>query len=186
MPVPLILASSSPRRRALLAEYGYDFVVRPAEVLEISPVYLSAGEIVLRNARTKAVAVARDFPEGLVLGVDTVVEFEGAVLGKPQDFAEAAAMLGRLNGCRHAVYSGVWLAQGGQSRGFVEITFVHFHNRSEVRRAAYHARIGPLDKAGAYAAQDDRGEMIRSVEGSFTNVVGLPMERLAKVLEEFV
>ena len=181
----MILASASPRRRALLTEHGYSFTVLPAEVEEIAPAYLSAGEIVLWNARAKAAAIGRRHPESLVLGVDTVVEFEGAVLGKPRDAAAAAAMLARLNGHTHSVYSGVCLLHRARSRSFFEITRVHFHCRNEAERAAYHARIGPLDKAGAYAAQDDRGEMIRAVEGSFTNVIGLPMERLAKVLEEW-
>jgi septum formation protein len=184
---PLLLASASPRRRSLLAEHGYVFTVAPADIEEVSPAHLSPGEIVLCNARAKAACLARHHPRSLVLGVDTVVEFQGEVLGKPRDLAAAKAMLSRLNGQTHAVYSGVWLihAAGRQSHGFVEITRVHFHRRTAARRDAYLARIGPLDKAGAYAAQDDEGEMIRRFEGSFSNVIGLPMERLAKVLEHF-
>lgn len=184
---PVVLASASPRRRDLLREHDYAFTVHPAEVEESAPSHFSPGEVVLRNARAKAVAVAHLHPAALVLGVDTVVEFEGDILGKPRDLDEAEAMLERLNGRSHAVYSGVWLtcAESEQTRGCIEITHVHFHRRSPAERTAYLARIGPLDKAGAYAAQDDRGVMIREVWGSYSNVIGLPMERLARLLERF-
>ena len=182
----LILASASPRRKDLLREYGYEFRVVPAEVLEIAPAHLTAGEVTLRNARAKACAVACIHPEALVLGVDTVVVLDGEIFGKPSDLEKAFAMAKRLNGRSHEVYSGVWLRHGATNweRGFVEITRVHFHRLTDAQIQAYLARIGPLDKAGAYAAQDDRGEFIARVEGSFTNVVGLPMEALAEALFE--
>jgi septum formation protein len=183
----LILASASPRRKDLLREHGYAFRVVPAEVLEIAPAYLSAGEITLRNARAKACAVSSAHPDEVVLGVDTVVVFEGEIFGKPSDWDAAFAMAKRLNGRAHEVYSGVWIrhAATNRERGFVEITRVHFHRLGDAQLRAYLARIDPLDKAGAYAAQDDRGEFIARVEGSFTNVVGLPMEALAEALKEF-
>jgi septum formation protein len=184
---PLILASASPRRRALLQEHGYVFRVVPADVSEIAPPHLSPREITLFNARAKAHAVARTHPEALVLGVDTVVEFDGEIFGKPSDLRAALAMVKRLNGKAHEVYSGVWLCHGPgrREKGFVEITRVHFRLLTDAQLRAYLARIGPLDKAGAYAAQDDNGELIARVEGSFTNVIGLPMEALAEALREF-
>ena len=188
MPLPpLILASASPRRRTLLQEHGYTFSVEPADVAESAPPHLTPGEITLRNARAKAHAVARNHPEALVLGVDTEVVFEGEVFGKPADLDAALAMVKRLNGRAHAVYSGVWLCHrhGRRDEGFVEISRVHFRTLTDAQIRAYHARIGPLDKAGAYAAQDDHGELIERVEGSFTNVIGLPMEALAAALSEF-
>jgi septum formation protein len=179
----LILASTSPRRRSLLSEYGYDFqAVSPAGVEEVAPAHFSPGETVLRNARAKALAVAQEHREALVIGVDTEVFFEGRVLGKPADMRGAEAMLGRLNGQVHEVFSGVWLQGPKGTHGFVEVTRVHFHRRTPAERKRYLARIGPLDKAGAYAAQDDNGEMIARVEGSYTNVIGLPMERLIEEL----
>lgn len=179
----LVLASTSPRRRALLAEHGYHFeVVAPSGVEEIAPPDLSPAETVLANARAKARAVANQRPDAVVLGVDTEVFFEGRVLGKPRDMDDAFTMISRLNGCSHEVYSGCCLIEQGLERTFVEITRVHFHKRSETELRAYHARIGPLDKAGAYAAQDDNGEMIARFEGSFSNVIGLPMEALAREL----
>ena len=177
----LILASTSPRRRLLLAEHGYRFeVVAPYGVEEIAPLDLSPGDTVLANASAKARAVVR--PDAAVLGVDTEVFFEGRVLGKPRDMDDAFAMLSRLNGRSHEVYSGCWLIHDGTERGFVEITRVHFHQRTDSELRAYLARIHPLDKAGAYAAQNDNGEMIARFEGSFTSVIGLPMEALAREL----
>ena len=188
MPLPpLILASASPRRRELLREHGYTFSVEPADVAESTPPHLTPGEITLRNARAKALAVARKHPEALVLGVDTEVVFEGEVFGKPADLAAALAMVKRLTGRTHEVHTGVWLQHSAarRERGFVEISRVRFRRLSDAKLRAYHARVGPLDKAGAYAAQEDRGELIERVEGSFTNVIGLPMEALAAALTEF-
>jgi len=182
----LVLASASPRRRALLHEHGYAFEVRvPTGVEETAPAHLSPGETVLANARAKARACRMKRPEEVVLGVDTEVFFAGRVLGKPADMEAAFAMLGRLNGRTHEVYSGVWIAGQGRERGFVEVTRVHFHRRGGKELKRYLARIHPLDKAGAYAAQEDRGEMIARVEGSFSNVIGLPMERLREELRAF-
>lgn len=182
---PLILASASPRRRDLLERDGYTFAVVPAEVVEIAPPHLTPAELTLYNARLKARAVAAAHPEALVLGVDTVVAFEGEVFGKPRDMAEALAMLTRLSGRIHEVWSGAWLVRGDQERGFNEVTRVRFRALAEPELRAYLDRIGPLDKAGAYAAQDDRGELIECVEGCFDNVVGLPMKMLAQALKYF-
>jgi septum formation protein len=183
----LILASASPRRRDLLTEHGYDFTCVPADVREIAPDYLTPGEIVLYNAHAKASAIARRHPDALVLGVDTVVVYRGRIYGKPGSMEDAIEMLRELNGQEHEVYSGVWLLclRERRRRSFIESTRVRFHRRSLPELFAYLSRIGPLDKAGAYAAQDDGGQMIRSVEGSFTNVIGLPMERLAEELQTF-
>jgi len=170
-----------------LREHGYTFSVEPADVAETAPAHLTPGEITLRNARAKATAVARKYPEALVLGVDTEVVFESEVFGKPADMAAALAMVRRLKGRAHEVHTGVWLCHAAmrRERGFVEISRVHFRRLTDVQIRAYHARVGPLDKAGAYAAQEDRGELIARVEGSFTNVIGLPMEALAAALTEF-
>ena len=177
-----MLASVSPRRRALLAEHGYAFDVVPAGVEEIAPPHLSPAETVLWNARLKARAVARAHADAVVLGVDTLVAFGARIFGKPADMDEAFAMLSALNGRAHEVFTGVCLVAPEGERVCVEMTRVHFHRRPEDELRAYLARIGPLDKAGAYAAQDDAGGMIARVEGSFTNVIGLPMERLAREL----
>jgi nucleoside triphosphate pyrophosphatase len=181
---PLILASASPRRRDLLRERGVSFEVLPAhseETIEATP-----EATVIGNARRKAVAIAAQRPDAIVVGVDTEVWFAGKVFGKPVDMDDALRMLRELNGRTHEVYSGVCLAwdAGASERTFVEVTHVHFHQRSDDELRSYLERIGPLDKAGAYAAQDDQGEMIERVEGSYSNVIGLPMEALERVMEE--
>ena len=183
----LVLASSSPRRRQLLAEHGYDFTVAPADVEEIAPAHFTPREVVLWNARSKAHAIARERPDEIILGVDTLVAFDGRIFGKPRDMAEAFAMVSELNGRHHEVFSGVCLTRVAtrEERTFAEVTRVHFRELTAPQIRAYLARVGPLDKAGAYAAQDDRGELIDRVEGSFTNVIGLPMEALAVRLRAF-
>ncbi len=186
MPLPaLVLASASPRRRDLLRRDGYTFTVLAPEVEEIAPPDLTPAEVTLANARLKAQAIARLQPDAVVIGADTIVAFEGEIFGKPRDLDHAREMIRRLNGRVHEVWSGVWLIRGdtGRETGFNEVTRVRFRELADDDLHAYHARIGPLDKAGAYAAQDDRGELIDSVEGCFDNVVGLPMKSLARALE---
>ena len=181
----IVLASASPRRRQLLSEYGYTFTVQPADIEEVMPPGLNVGEITLFNARQKALAVAASNPEAVVIGVDTLVALEGEILGKPADMDEAFSMLSRLNGRIHEVHSGVWVARQSTNtnRAFVEVSRVKFRNLSETDLRRYMAHIHPLDKAGAYAAQDESPEsIVECIEGSRTNVIGLPMEALAKML----
>ena len=181
----IVLASASPRRRQLLSEHGYTFTVQPADIEEVMPPDLNVGEVTLFNARQKALAVAASNPEAVVIGVDTLVALEGEILGKPADMDDAFAMLSRLNGRIHEVHSGVWVVcqSTNTNRAFVEVSRVKFRNLSETELRRYMARIHPLDKAGAYAAQDESPEsIVECIEGSRTNVIGLPMEALAKML----
>lgn len=180
---PLILASASPRRRDLLREHGYTFTVLPPEVEEIAPPDLTPAEVTLANARLKARAIAAQHPGTLVIGADTVVAFEGEIFGKPRDMTHAVEMLTRLTGRVHEVWSGVWLVGRERETGFNEVTRVRFRELTAPQIRAYLGRIGPLDKAGAYAAQDDQGELIETFEGCFDNVIGLPMKSLAWALE---
>lgn len=186
-PKGLVLASSSPRRRSLLLEHGYTFAVHTANVEELQGSSLSPMEIVGSNARLKTLPVADAHPDCVVLGADTIVALGPKIFGKPATMAEAVLMLERLNGREHTVYSGVCLIHksAGRERVFVERTLVRFFDRTPEQRLAYLTRIHPLDKAGAYAAQDDHGELIEGFEGSFSNVVGLPMEPLAALLAAF-
>jgi septum formation protein len=177
----LLLASTSPRRYDLLTRFGYKFEVLVHPVEELAEPTLDPAALVTWNARIKALPVATQHPDRLVIGADTVVAFGERVLGKPASMEDAAQMLSELNGREHAVYSGVCLAHkaAGIETVFVERTLVRFHTLTPPQQAAYLARIKPLDKAGAYAAQDDNGELIAGFEGSFTNVIGLPMETLS-------
>lgn len=186
----LVLASASPRRRQLLAEHGYRAEVCPADIEESHEPWLTARELVLLNACRKCMAVAASRPGDVILGVDTLVALDGTALGKPADLNHAREMLGRLSGREHQVFSGVCIARGGggseeESRvTFVEETRVTFLPLGTREIEAYLALIDPLDKAGAYAAQEHHEMIIAKTEGSWSNIVGLPMERLALVLRE--
>jgi septum formation protein len=181
----LVLASRSPRRRELLAQAGFATVFAPADVEEQSETEGPPAGLALANAELKAMAVALDRPDEVVLGADTIVVFEGEIFGKPRDLAHAAEMLGRLAGHTHEVITGVCLVQWGQRAmvKFHETTRVKFRALSGGAIQDYLASIEPLDKAGAYAAQEDGGRIVECVEGSFSNVVGLPMERTLEALE---
>lgn len=176
----LVLASTSPRRRDLLRSHGFAFEIVASPVDELNDQSLGPERMVSENARMKALPVAEAHPGKVVLGADTVVALGNRILGKPRDLEEAAAMLLDLNGREHTVHSGVCIIHlaSGKEVIFVETTRVRFRNLTQTERTAYHSRIQPLDKAGAYAAQDDGGAIIESFSGSFSNVVGLPMETL--------
>ncbi len=183
----LVLASTSPRRRALLLEHGYRVETVSPEVEESSHPYFTIGETTLLNARKKALAVSRKHPESIVLGADTLVTVDRHILGKPRDHEEAFQMLTRLSGRAHEVFSGVWITRRstGETRHFVEVTRVHFRSLEPEEIHSYFSRVNPLDKAGAYAAQDDSAKLIARLEGSLTNVIGLPMEAVNVALEGF-
>jgi len=177
-----ILASSSPRRRDLLSARGLDFIVEPASVEELT--VGPARELPLINARLKGEEVLQRFPDHIVLAADTVVIHHGKVYGKPANLEQAHEMLRSLTGQVHEVISGVHLAANDPRRecSFIDITRIRFHRLDESQIAHYLERINPLDKAGAYAAQEDNGELIAEVEGSLENVVGLPVDRVIEAL----
>lgn len=182
---PVILASASPRRKELLTGMGIDFTVVPAEVDELVPSDgHSAWETVLRNAEMKAEAVAVLHPEALVIGSDTVVVCGGRIFGKPADRNEAAAMLGTLSGREHQVLTGVALRLKGKAleRSFVETSIVRFKVLSEAVIREYMSRVNVMDKAGAYAIQEHGELILERLDGSFSNVIGLPVERLTEEL----
>jgi septum formation protein len=182
---PLILASRSPRRRDLLAEAGVDAICEPAEVEELTETEDAPGTLALANAELKAMAIALARPESLVLGADTIVVLEGEIFGKPRDLAHATEMLGRMAGRTHEVITGVCLVHWERRAlvKFTETTRVRFRPLDGEQIAAYLTSIDPLDKAGAYAAQEDGGRIIECIEGSFSNVVGLPVERTLAALK---
>jgi septum formation protein len=185
-PRELVLASSSPRRRQLLTEYGYRFTVQPATVDEVAPAHLTVAETTLFNAKLKAMEVARCHPEALVIGVDTLVSLDGLPIGKPLDLGDAFCMLSRLSNRVHEVYSSIWAVclATGRCRAAIEVSHVKFRPLDEAEIRRYLARIEPLDKAGAYAAQDESPEsVVERIDGSRTNVVGLPMEAFGALLD---
>jgi len=179
----VVLASASPRRRELMTAAGLDVDVDPVEVDE----RLLAGEApatyVERVARLKAEAGAARHPGRVVIGADTAVVIDNDVLGKPRDAAEAAAMLRRLAGRDHDVMTGVAIAVGGRVDTFVERTHVSMTPLSAADIEAYIATGEPFDKAGAYAIQGGAARFIAGFQGSYTNVVGLPVERLLEWIQ---
>ncbi len=159
-------------------------MIRPAAVEELVG-GLPPRDLVLANAEMKAVAVASTLRGDLVLGADTVVVLDGEVLGKPRDLDHAGEMLYRLGGRIHEVLTGVCLLRGGTmvTCKFVESTRVAFRPLNEALISSYLAEVNPLDKAGAYAAQEDRGRLIERIEGSLANVIGLPVERVVSAIK---
>jgi septum formation protein len=182
----LILASGSPRRRELLATIVRAFEVVPSEVdetLEAGP----TSEAVARLAARKARAVAGRVGEGVVLGADTVVVLDGQVLGKPGGDGEARAMLRRLRGREHEVITGIAAvdARLGREASRAVVSRVLMADYSDATLDAYVASGAPLDKAGAYAIQDLGGALVARLVGSYTNVVGLPVEETRELLAGF-
>jgi len=182
-----LLASGSPRRQQLLGEAGYEFEIAKAEVAEIFGDWLTIREATALNAMRKAMAVALNAPDVVVLGADTLVALDGQVIGKPDDLAEAAKILRRLSGRSHEVWTSVFVCHQASGRvdGFQEMSRVQFRRLDQRAIANYLAKVDPLDKAGAYAAQGHGTEIIEWIEGSYTNVVGLPMEETTRVLSDF-
>ena len=186
----LILASRSPRRRELLEAEGIAFEVVPGTEKEpASQPGEDCAHYARRAAIAKALEVARSRPGRWTLGADTVVEVNGVPLGKPADAEEARQMLRQLSGRSHRVYTGVALvrvdAEGAQEvRADVAVTTVTFRPLQEAEIAAYVATGEPLDKAGAYGIQGGAAQFVSLVEGSYSNVVGLPLELVRQMLHE--
>jgi len=197
----LVLASVSPRRRELLAQVGYRFEVHPAHIPEDPLPGEDPIVYVTRLAREKAEAVFRELssvntvPENLrplprpdvqplaVLGADTTVTLDNAILGKPEDAADAARILRLLSGRTHRVITGVALVTAKGSEVAAEATAVRFLTLSDEEIAAYVATGEPMDKAGAYAIQGRAARWIPRIEGCYFNVMGLPLALVCSLLE---
>ncbi|HLS91098.1 MAG TPA: Maf family protein [Limnochordia bacterium] len=186
-PPKIILASASPRRRALLADLNLAFDVEPAPFDEASVNASVPEELVMALARGKARAVAKRHPDALVIGADTAVIIDGEVLGKPRDVQDAHRMLRRLAGRTHRVLTGVALCHLATGREAVayESTDVTFGPLSDDEIARYIATGEPMDKAGAYGIQGYGAVLVQGVKGCYFNVVGLPLYRLARMLRAF-
>jgi septum formation protein len=179
-----ILASGSSRRIALLRAAGFDFQIKPAPIEESHSEFFSPVELTLFNAFQKAAAVADQLPEEFVLAADTVVTLDSEVFGKPLDLDDARRMLARLVGRSHDVITGIALVNPGRKQLISRAvrTRVKFRALSDSEIEAYLKIAEPLDKAGAYAAQNSPELIIEKVTGSFSNVVGLPMEVMCPLL----
>lgn len=179
----LILASTSPRRRALLAAAGIEFELCASEVDEQRLAHEPAAEFALRMAAEKALAVSRRAADALVLGADTVVECGGEVLGKPRDHADAHRMLRTLSGRFHTVLTAFALARGGcVTERRAVISRVRFRELADDEIDAYIRTGEPMDKAGAYGIQAEGGGLVAEVEGARDNVMGLPVNEVLEAL----
>ncbi len=184
----LILASASPRRRALLAHLGLPFRVVVPQVEEDTPPSSQARPEALAEtvALAKAQSVARQVSDALIIAADTMVVDSDTILGKPKDGSEATAMLRRLRGKTHRVITGLAVVDAATRRAATAhaITIVRMRDYADADIAAYVARGEPLDKAGAYAIQDEQFHPVHSYDGCYCNVVGLPLKALIPLLRQ--
>lgn len=182
----VILGSASPRRREIFARIADPFEVRPADLDETRRTDEAPEVYVERLAREKAAAIAALHPDALVVGADTTVAVGDEVLEKPLDARDACRMLARLSGCRHAVHTGVAVARAGRvETSFLTRSEVIFRDLSDAEIERYVDTGDPLDKAGGYAVQGGAGAFVRRIEGSVTNVIGLPLEETAEAVRAF-
>ena len=183
----IILASASPRRRELLEMLRTpQLLIVPAAGEELPHPGLAPAELVRKLSRAKAEDVARRcaLPGDLVIGADTVVALDGAVLGKPRDAADARRMLRALSGRTHTVWTGVTVLRGGEALCHAERTDVRFRTLSDDEIERYIATGEPMDKAGAYGAQGYASLFVEHLDGDFFNVMGLPLCALGKLLKQ--
>lgn len=184
---PLILASASPRRAELLRQLKLEFEVVPSDAAEAFDEYLSPLELCQLNAHRKARAVAKKIPDALVLGADTLVFLDHKIFGKPADLPDARRMLAELQGQTHRVVTGVCLIhlRLHHERIFAVSTDVTFRRLTPAQIDEYLKLVNPLDKAGAYGIQEHGEFIVSEISGSFSNVVGLPIERLMSELNNW-
>ena len=177
----LILASASPRRKALLSLFGIPFTVRAADIDETMDPEKPPFDEVARVSRSKALAVGRG-EEDVVIAADTIVVCQGKVLGKPHSEAEAASMLRLLSGRDHQVMTGCTILFGNRAETFTEVTSLHFRPLSEKEIQKYVQSGEPMDKAGSYGIQGGAALFCEKLEGDYYNVMGLPVCRLYETL----
>jgi len=180
-----VLASRSPRRSTLLRDAGYDIEVSPADIDEHQFHNESPRTYVSRLAADKATTVAQRYPDQIVIGADTVVVLNDVVFGKPVDRNEAVGMLAKLSGTTHIVLTGVVVMRASTVFSGVESTKVTFVDLSRDRIDWYVSMGESDDKAGAYAAQGVGSRLIERIDGSYTNVVGLPMALIDRLVRKF-
>lgn len=183
----LILASASPRRSELLRQLHPSFAVIPSSAEELHDPALSITELCEINARRKAAEIADRFPNAIVLGADTLVARANHIFGKPKNLDQARQMLGELSACTHEVVTGVCLLHKTATREeiFADVTRVTFRMLTPRAIEEYLDLVNVLDKAGAYAIQEFGAMIIEKIQGSHSNVVGLPLEKLRHALRSF-
>jgi septum formation protein len=183
----LILASTSPRRRQLLAKIGIPFVVLQSDYEENMSLPLSPHELVQHLSQGKAEAVAKNLMEGCVIGADTVVVFEGKIMGKPHIPKRAREMLKALSGKENSIVTGFTILDCDQKRSISdsEETRIFFRPLSDEEIEHYIATGEPLERAGAYSIQEGAADFVERYEGDYDNAVGLPVSKIASCLKQF-
>lgn len=179
----LILASSSPRRQEILSSLGYVFTAEAADIDETIDKNMPPPQTVMDFAAAKAGSVHEKYPGDVVVGADTLVFLDGVALGKPNDEAQAAAMLRSLSGRRHEVFTGVAVLSRHGEETFFARTAVRFYELTDEFIARYIATGEPMDKAGAYGIQRYGALLVEGIEGDYFNVVGLPVAALSRRLD---
>ncbi len=182
----VILASASPRRKELLKFIFDRFSVCPADVDETLPDGIDADEAPVYLSKIKARALCDENPDSLIIAADTVVIMDGVILGKPTDTADAARMLKSLSGRTHRVITGCTVGFGGRTHSFSAVSFVTFYPLSDTEISDYIATGDPMDKAGAYGIQSGAATFVEKIEGDYFNIVGLPVARLKREIENFI
>ena len=185
----LILASESPRRRALLTKLGIPFEIKSAQVTELeqTDAVCSVSLLPQMNAELKARAVSLLHPEDIVIGADTAIIFEDQMIGKPRDLDDARRILRELSGKTHQVITGIAVLRGGAKplqHVWSEVSDVSFKNLSSETIEEYIRLVHVLDKAGAYAIQEHGDMIISACSGDMDNIIGLPLPRLSQLLEQ--
>lgn len=182
----VILASRSPRRQELLQRLGVQFEMASADIDETPRPGETPSALVQRLARQKAEAVAAGYPDHIVLGADTIVVVDDDILGKPADAAEAAAMLRRLRGREHAVWSALYACHraSGRAAAVLSVSTVAMRGYSDGEIARYVAGGDPLDKAGAYAIQSQEFAPVAALTGCYSSVMGFPLPEVGEVLRQ--
>lgn len=183
MSLPVVLASASPRRAELLRQLVEQFEVLPADIDESPLPDEPPHKLAERLATEKARLIARLRPEALVIGADTVVEIDGNSLAKPEDVADAERMLRLLSGRKHRVITGVCIASQGHIERFSVTTEVEFREMTPREINEYVKTGEPMDKAGAYAIQGGAKQFAKKIDGSLSNVIGIPLEEVGARLE---
>lgn len=181
----IVLASNSPRRAEIMQMLGVDVIIDPSHCNEDSDIK-DPKMLSMELSKRKAREVANRHPGKIVVGADTIVSIDGDILGKPKDKDEALMMLKRLSGKTHAVYTGVSVVMGDRVKSFSEKSLVTMYDSSEDMLISYIDTKEPMDKAGAYGVQGKGMVLVKSIEGDFFNVMGLPAGRLIREILDLV
>ena len=183
----IVLASQSPRRKQLLEWAEVDFDVMVSETEELYPLDLPVEQVPIHIAHNKALAVKKELShDRIIIAADTIVVLDEEIIGKPKDRKEAILILSRLSGNKHLVITGVVMIKGEKEIAFADTTEVWFHHLTTVEIEFYVDKYKPYDKAGAYAIQEWIGVVgIKSINGDFYNVMGLPVSRVVKELKNW-